>query len=186
MDIKKEKRKWQIALRRYVIEGQPAAQYAIYFGLDAEHFRAWVELQFPKGISWEDFGTKWQFGHIVPVSYFNLQNEDELKLCWNFLNIQVETIGEEKGGIDAIAARPYFEAIYKETGNTTCLKFLEKLSSMEKIDSYRINAINSFLAQHKSHLENISKLDANEILRLNSGTSMENIIAEKDIAKKFG
>lgn len=48
----REKRKWQIALRRYVLERNVCVDYAPYFGLDIERMRHWFECQFPPGIGW--------------------------------------------------------------------------------------------------------------------------------------
>ena len=84
-----EKRKWQIALRRYIIAGFKCFNYAPYFGIDAANFRKWIEIQFDKDTNWENFSKAWQFDHIVPVAYFNLKDEVDLKLCWNFINIWV-------------------------------------------------------------------------------------------------
>ena len=59
----REKRKWQIALRRYVLEKNICVEYAPYFGLDIENMRKWFEYQFKDGIGWDDFAGKWQFDH---------------------------------------------------------------------------------------------------------------------------
>src|SRR4051812_18265828 len=84
-----DKRKWQIALRRYVLEQQMTSTYAPFFGLDISNFREWIQLQFINDMSWENFGKTWQLDHIVPVAYFDFQDLTDLKLCWNFLNIRV-------------------------------------------------------------------------------------------------
>ena len=52
----REKRKWQIAFRRYVLEKNQCPSYAPYFGLDIQKIREWFEIQFEKGVKWEDFG----------------------------------------------------------------------------------------------------------------------------------
>ena len=51
----REKRKWQIALRRYVIEQNRSSFYAPYFGLDIKSFRDWIEVQFDRGMNWDNF-----------------------------------------------------------------------------------------------------------------------------------
>ena len=38
----REKRKWQIALRRYVLDGNPSTRYAPYFGLDIKTLRRFL------------------------------------------------------------------------------------------------------------------------------------------------
>ena len=42
----REKRKWQLSYRRYVLEKAPSEAYAPYFGLDIETLRQWFEAQF--------------------------------------------------------------------------------------------------------------------------------------------
>ena len=111
---KREKRRWQMALRRYVIEKNPSSAYAKYFGLDIEFFREWITIQFREDLSWSNFALKWQFDHIVPVAYFDYSNEEDLLLCWNFINIRVERIEPNKvrgNRVDVMAVRTYFEEI---------------------------------------------------------------------------
>jgi hypothetical protein len=77
----REKRKWQLALRRYVLEKKAALLYAPYFGLDVNGFREWIALQFTDELNWDNFATAWQFDHIVPVTYFDFTQEEDLYLC---------------------------------------------------------------------------------------------------------
>src|SRR6476620_5571737 len=93
----REKRKWQVALRRYVIEKNLSGPYAPYFGLGIEDFRSWIELQFTGAMTWENFGSTWQFEHIVPVAYFDFANDADLVICWNFLNIRAGLVSEQAG-----------------------------------------------------------------------------------------
>src|SRR6188474_3101936 len=82
----REKRKWQVALRRYVLDKNLSPAYAWYFGLSIDQFRNWIEIQFTEGLSWENFGSAWQFDHVIPVAYFDFSLEEDLLLCWNFIN----------------------------------------------------------------------------------------------------
>lgn len=34
-----------------------------------------------------NYGKTWQFDHIVPVHLFNLFKDNELRLCYNYMNI---------------------------------------------------------------------------------------------------
>src|SRR6185503_16184229 len=86
----REKRKWQINLRRYIFKETPSPHYAPYFGLDIKNMRLWLEYQFTEKQGWDNFGKLWQLDHIIPVTYFDHSQEDELKMCWNFTNLRVE------------------------------------------------------------------------------------------------
>src|ERR1700733_6249523 len=104
----REKRKWQIALRRYVLEQNKSSYYAPFFGIDSGNFRKWIELQFEKDMNWENFSLIWQFDHIIPVNYFDFTNKNDLRLCWNFINIKAERIDApevQMGHIDILSAK---------------------------------------------------------------------------------
>lgn len=98
----REKRKWQLALRRYVLEKNISPGYAPYFGLNIVKFRQWIEIQFTGELNWENFGAAWQFEHIVPLAYFDFSIEDDMHLCWNFINIRVESLELKKRAITGL------------------------------------------------------------------------------------
>ena len=186
----REKRKWQLALRRYVLEENKSSAYAQYFGLSINDFRKWIELQFTKDLSWENFGSAWQFDHVVPVTYFDFSKENDLKLCWNFINIRVEkTTPEEKTAnnrIDIIAARPYFEGLYKKTKHEQCLRMIDKIASFESIAPANESAIEEFIIQNKQQIELTASFNSEEFKLLNMGKSVDDILLEQEIIKKFG
>ncbi len=185
----REKRKWQLALRRYILEKNPSEFYAPYFGLDIENYRKWIELQFSDELNWENFGSKWQFDHIVPVAYFDFSNPDDLSLCWNFINIRVEKleIDRSRGNrIDVIAVKPYFQALYTKTGYSLCLKMLERLEIIEISSVISEPVLENFIVQNKNQLEQLSMLSQSEFLRLNQGMLLKDIFLEREILRKFG
>ena len=110
----REARKWQLAYRRFVIEGVPSEKYAPYFGLDRNSLRDWIELQFTNGLNWEGFGKNWQFEHIMPLAYFDFTIDSDLYLCWNFINLGVESklVEPEKQTekrVDILGAKLFFQ-----------------------------------------------------------------------------
>lgn len=185
----REKRKWQLAFRRYVLEKKPSQSYSIYFGLDIEKLRKWVELQFSSSLSWDNFGSAWQFEHIVPVTYFDFSNDADLKLCWNFINIRVERLDTDKNKaqrMDVLAAKSYFENLFGKTGFKLCLGMIEKINLIEVTAIQAEPALENFIQQNKEYVETLSTLDPSEFNSLNSGTSLQNILMEREILKKFG
>src|ERR1035437_6748709 len=163
----REKRKWQIALRRYVLEKNICVLYAPYFGLDIENLRKWFEAQFEKGIGWGDFAKNWQFDHIIPVTYFDSSNEAELKLCWNFTNIRVEQFQRNKdrgNRLDVLAAKRYFEELY------------------EMINSEKQQA---FIIENRPYLDLIENYSAFEFELINSGRNISEVKKEIAFLKKF-
>ena len=186
---KREKRKWQIALRRYVIEKGQSGAYARYFGLDIEFFREWIAIQFKDGLSWENFAEKWQFDHIVPVAYFDFANEEDLFLCWNFINIRVEKIEQNKARgnrIDVMGVRAYFEDLYARTKYPFCLRMLEKIRTIEVANIESNKELEAFIIKNQAYFEQIGQFDQADFQRLNQGATIGTVLAEKEIVRKFG
>lgn len=185
----REKRKWQLAYRRYVIDGTPSESYAPYFGLDAKTLRQWFEMQFSPDMSWDSFGSNWQFDHIVPATYFDYTVEEDLKLCWSFINLRVEGIHQNKDGghrVDVISVRPYFQDLYNKTGFALCADMLKKLETIEASHIGHNQSIEDFIRQNKETLEQITRLTKEEFGKYTGGMSLQDILVEREILKKFG
>jgi hypothetical protein len=184
----REKRKWQIALRRYVLQKQTCVPYAPYFGLDIEHMRQWFEMQFHQDISWDGFGKYWQFDHIIPVTYFDFSLESELKMCWNFTNIRVEHVQSDKdtgNKLDMLAAKRFFQNIYDSTRYKPCGDLMDKIAQLEKSEAVSSAKQEDFLNNNRSYLAMIENYSAFEFELLNSGRTVEEVIKEVSFLKKF-
>lgn len=182
----REKRKWQIALRRYVLEGKKCSFYAPYFSLDSLHFRKWIEAQFCEGLGWENFSTAWQFDFIIPLSHFNFNDDNDLRLCWNFINIRIENLKNKNGIKNLFSAKNYFEDIYSHTKYSICLKLIEKINQIIGNESNISTTVLSFLQQNKSYIQTISSFTSYEYDKINEGVPLIDIIAELEFLKKYG
>ncbi|WEK36890.1 MAG: hypothetical protein P0Y53_05185 [Candidatus Pseudobacter hemicellulosilyticus] len=185
----REKRKWQIALRRYVLDGNPCSFYAPYFGLDIATYRKWIEAQFTEGLTWDNFSSTWQFDHIVPLSYFDFTQDQDLLLCWNFTNIRVERIDDQKDKehhIDVLAAKSYFETLYTNTGIALCKDMVERINQVEAAQLANSKPLEAFLLENKEHIQALSSFGIHEFTSLNEGVSVAEIKAEQELLKKFG
>lgn len=185
--ISTEKRKWQVALRRYVVEKQPSMEYAPYFGIDIDGFRRWIQAQFPGEIGWEDFGEFWQLEHIIPLQYFDLSSEDDLRLCWHFTNIQVGPtgVGEPRvNPISIIQAKAYFTSLLKTGVNrvTDIVKWLD-VHEQKAGPSFRERSIS--LEPLSQRLKEMENLDAQDLFRINKGLDLNELLAEKKIFQRF-
>lgn len=185
----REKRKWQLALRRYVIEQRASEGYAPYFGIEVSGFREWIENQFMGDLSWDNFASSWQFDHIVPLNYFNLSKDRDLRLCWNFINIRVGRLEKNKKSIDRLGEltlRSYFEDLYQKTNYLFCQSMLEKLDEISVSNNIRQPAIEGFIIRNKMRLDKIATFTQGEFIKLNQGVPLEDILLEREILKKFG
>lgn len=187
--LQREKKKWQLALRRYVLEKKPSPFYAPYFGLDVAAFRQWIEIQFSQGLHWDNFGEQWQFDHLVPLAYFDLHDENDLKLCWHFLNIGVERLdatGQRTKRVELLAVKTYFEGLYQQTGYSVCQKMLNKLGQIEAAAVQAHPATEQFILHRKADLETMASLDEAEFVQLNEGTPLKDILLQREILRQFG
>lgn len=184
----REKRKWAIALRRYVLEQSPSPYYAPYFGLDVQNLRKWFEIQFTEDMNWANAGQEWQFEHLIPVTYFNFSDNEDLKLCWNFLNLRVETSqvkGEKGRRHDLLVAKSYFETLRAKTSDLTCRKLLDKIASIEKAEEVKTERVVLFIKENDAYLNQISSYSQFEFELLNSGRGIEEVKKELEFLKKF-
>jgi hypothetical protein len=186
--IFKAKRRWQIALRRYVLMDHASAEYAPYFALDVNTLRQWFETQFDRGMSWDNFGKSWQFDHIIPLAYFDFDDESELKLCWNFTNLRVEPIQLNKARgnrVDVVGAKAYFRELYEKTQYPPCLGLLQKIDRIEVSELVSSQAQFDFITRHRDYLEMLENYSVFEFELLNSGRSIEEVNKEIALLKKM-
>jgi hypothetical protein len=183
----REKRKWQINLRRYVIERSPCPYYAPYFGLDIENIRKWFEYQFTIGINWETFAKNWQIDHIIPVTYFDHGLEEDLRLCWNFTNLRVELFQRNKdrgNRLDVLGARSYFDELYLKTGYLITKALRDKIARIELSEFISSKPQQNFLLDHKEYLAHIENYSIFEYELLNHGRSLADVGKEIAFLKK--
>jgi len=182
------KRKWQIALRRYVLEKNPSAYYASYFGLDIENLRAWFECQFHEGMSWDNFGKVWQFDHVVPLMHFDFSNEADLKLCWHFTNIRPRKVHKEKAQreiTDPLLAMRYFRTLYQKTNYSRFGEMLERLNRLHLSTGSPYDSQQNFILEHLDHLRHIDKYSQAEFELLNSGQSVTEVDKQIEFLRQF-
>lgn len=184
----REKRKWQISLRRYVLNRHPSTEYAPYFALDIENMRQWFEYQFEDGLGWDNFGKKWQFDHIIPVTYFDFSIKEELKLCWNFTNIRVERyqLNKNRGNrLDVLSAKNYFKELYDKTHYAPCLKLLHKIDEIEISEFVSTEKQQAFIRDHWEYLNMIENYSTFEFELLNAGRSVDDVKKEIEFLKNI-
>ena len=184
-----EKRKWQIALRRYLLDKQPSAYYAPYFGLDIETFREWIAVQFDKESNWDNFSKNWQLELIVPASYFDFNREEDLRLAWNFINIKVDNLSKRdllSGKLSLLTAKKYFFELFKSTGYEPCHKMIQKIAEWEGLLTPTLEARSTFMVERMDHFKTLAGFTGEEMLKLNEGMKLELVIEEAKVLKSMG
>ena len=82
-----KKKKLQIGIRRLYSTNNPSKEILKYLSIDKESFIEYINSRLLDGMTLENFGSVWGIDHIVPVELFDLNNEEDLKICYNFINI---------------------------------------------------------------------------------------------------
>ena len=79
--------------KRAGIKGCVKGKKLEYLGCTAQELCIYLETQFKKGMTWENYGRKkgvrcWEIDHIKPVTKYNLDIEDDRKECFHYTNLQ--------------------------------------------------------------------------------------------------
>ena len=81
----------RVRLRRILqrIGSKKAYKTLDLLGCSMKDFRNYIESQFEPGMTWENHGYRgWHIDHIIPISYFDLSDPEQQKLCFNYRNLQ--------------------------------------------------------------------------------------------------
>ena len=106
-----------------------------YIGCNIQFLRDWFSYNFTPEMNWDNYGNYWSIDHVIPVSHFNLENEDEKYKCWNWSNlVPLETSknSSKKNILNEEQIKIIKERLikFKEEGSTT-----KRFSGEEKSSS---------------------------------------------------
>jgi hypothetical protein len=76
--------------------------YSEWLGCNISFLLKWLEFQFDKAMSWDNYGTYWHIDHILPINCFNFVNKNERKICFNWKNLQPLEKNENRDKSDKI------------------------------------------------------------------------------------
>jgi hypothetical protein len=55
-------------------------------GCSSAKYREWIEFNFDSNMCWENYGSYWQIDHVICINYFDLINENNQYICFNWKN----------------------------------------------------------------------------------------------------
>lgn len=70
--------------------------YINVIGCDIEFFKKWISFRFDENMNWSNFGTYWQFDHIIPISKFDIEKDKHICFHWTNLQPLQSKINREK------------------------------------------------------------------------------------------
>jgi hypothetical protein len=80
-----------------------------YLGCSSQMLKDWLSSQFTNQMTW---GHKtWQIDHVIPVSLFDLGNDDEQKLAFHWTNLQPLEKSENQSKYNKFIAHQYCNSI---------------------------------------------------------------------------
>lgn len=74
---------------RRAIKAQKTAKFNNTFELidcSPSQMDKWLEYQFDRNMSWNNYGNYWQIDHVIPCDFFDLKNREEQLKCFNWRN----------------------------------------------------------------------------------------------------
>jgi hypothetical protein len=74
---------------RNVLNGKVKSKSTLeLLGCSIDDLKNHLQSKFYANMSWENYGSYWHIDHIRACASFNLQNEEEQKICFHYSNLQ--------------------------------------------------------------------------------------------------
>lgn len=98
-------------------------KYSKFLGCDISFLKKWLEYRFTNNMSWNNMGSYWHVDHILPISKFDLKNQNEIQICYHWSNLQPLETFENISKSNNIHLHTYFNnlvslfrfnAVYKD------------------------------------------------------------------------
>jgi hypothetical protein len=86
-DVLREKQRQLQDFRRFITLQSPGTFIKDKLGADLAFIREWISAMFTEEMSWQNYGSVWVIDHIVPFRMFDLFNEEDVLICWNYRNL---------------------------------------------------------------------------------------------------
>lgn len=95
-----------------------------YVGCPIQYLREWFEYNFTPEMNWDNYGSYWAIDHVIPVKQFDLTDEHQKRICWNWTNL-VPLPARDNSSKKATIVMEQIEQVretlktFKEKGSTT-------------------------------------------------------------------
>lgn len=59
----------------------------MYIGTEMRFIKSWIEYNMTDEMIWENYGSYWDIDHVIPIDLFDLSNNEEVNICFNWKNL---------------------------------------------------------------------------------------------------
>lgn len=116
--------------------------------------KSWLEFQFTDGMTWDNYGTLWTVDHVLPLNAFNLLDEKDQQIAFNWKNMRPCTDNFSKS--NKIMFPLFFSSI------VICHRFIQT----HNLDINEYQGINESLCWLRDKLRNGKNLTDEEIVNI--------------------
>jgi len=142
-----------------MLKNQPTS-YTNIIGCDIEFLKKWIEFRFDSNMNWNNLGSYWHIDHILPINKFDLNNSDNIKICFHWTNLQPLQSFENISKSDKIIPYYYFNNIVNiHRFNQKYTKFMGYQTVNESLQWLRIELRYGKNATHRDAAKVVSKTD---------------------------
>lgn len=60
----------------------------MYLNCSQQFFLKWIETQFDENMNWDNYVDYWVLDHVIPIAWFNIENETHKKHCFSWYNLR--------------------------------------------------------------------------------------------------
>jgi hypothetical protein len=78
----------RVRLNTALHRNSKTGEWRQYLGCSIGEFKIYLESRFKVGMSWDNYGKKWQIDHIMPCAIFDLSKYEHRKRCFHFSNMR--------------------------------------------------------------------------------------------------
>ena len=85
--------------------------YENILGCNLDFFKKWIEFRFDENMTWENLGEYWELDHILPISSFDFNKDNDTNICFHWINIQPLQKTENRSKSAKLQLHYYFNNI---------------------------------------------------------------------------
>lgn len=116
---------------RVVKSVRPSEEALRILGCTQQFLKAWLEYNFTPEMNFDNYGKVWHIDHLIPISKFDLTDDNEMRKCFHWTNCQPMLARENQSKNNRVTS----EDVLKYEANLTA--YIERLP----IDQYTLVTI---------------------------------------------